>query len=158
MRVSLIQAPYHLGRAGVDVAAGPIKILEAGAAEALREAGHDVEVEAVLAREERDGDDVYWNNRLGALRERVADVYLHLDLDVLDRSEGIVNHDAARGRALRRGHGGDDPGRWRAIPHSRGRHDCRRRERGSRRTGAADRRPPPRAHCPGGRERKAVTA
>ena len=29
--------------------------------------------------------------RLDALRERVAEVYLHLDLDVLDRSEGMVN-------------------------------------------------------------------
>ena len=35
--------------------------------------------------------------RLDALRERVADVYLHLDLDVLDRSEGMVNIYAAEG-------------------------------------------------------------
>jgi arginase len=35
--------------------------------------------------------------RLDALRERVADVHLHLDLDVLDRSEGRVNHYATEG-------------------------------------------------------------
>ena len=35
--------------------------------------------------------------RLDALRERVADVHLHLDLDVLDRSVGMVNRYAAEG-------------------------------------------------------------
>jgi arginase family enzyme len=34
---------------------------------------------------------------LDALRERTAEVHIHLDLDVLDRSEGMVNRYAAEG-------------------------------------------------------------
>jgi arginase len=59
MRISLIQAPFALGRADVEVAKGPIRILEAGAAEALREGGHEVEVETVEVAG-WDPED-YWN-------------------------------------------------------------------------------------------------
>jgi arginase len=64
MQVSLIQAPFALGRADVEVATGPIRILEAGAAEALRAAGHQVDVETV-AVVEGDGED-YWNEIEGS--------------------------------------------------------------------------------------------
>lgn len=64
MQVSLIQAPFALGRADVEVATGPIRILEAGAAEALRAAGHDVEVETVEVVEGDEED--YWNEIEGS--------------------------------------------------------------------------------------------
>jgi arginase len=64
MHITLIQAPYALGRADIEVARGPIRIVEAGAAEALREAGHDVEVESVAAVEGDEGD--YWNEIEGS--------------------------------------------------------------------------------------------
>ena len=64
MRIALIQAPYALGRADIEVARGPLRIVEAGAAEALREAGHDVEVETVEAVEGDEGD--YWNEIEGS--------------------------------------------------------------------------------------------
>ena len=60
MRISLIQAPYWLGTAAVPLAAGPTRIVEAGAAEALREAGHDVELVA-LETDAGESEDVYWN-------------------------------------------------------------------------------------------------
>ena len=60
MRISLIQAPYWLGDPEVPLAEGPTKILEASAAEALREAGHDVELVAV-ERGAQESEDVYWN-------------------------------------------------------------------------------------------------
>lgn len=78
MRITLIQAPYWLGNAEDPLAAGPTRIVEAGAAEALREAGHDVELVAV----ERDGHesgDVYWNEIessfvvVGLVSERVRE-------------------------------------------------------------------------------------
>ena len=60
MRVSLIQAPYALGRADAEMAAGPRTILEAGAADALREAGHEVEIEAVEVGP-WNAEGAYWN-------------------------------------------------------------------------------------------------
>lgn len=47
MRVSLIAVPYDLGRADVGSGRGPGAYLKAGAAEALRARGHDVEVVTV---------------------------------------------------------------------------------------------------------------
>jgi arginase len=75
MRVTLIQAPYALGRARVEVATGPIRIVEAGAAEALREAGHEVEVEVVETGEEGGSEEAYWNEIEGTFEvvRRVAD-------------------------------------------------------------------------------------
>lgn len=48
MRVSLIAVPYDLGRADVGSGRGPGAYLKAGAAEALRARGHDVDVVTVL--------------------------------------------------------------------------------------------------------------
>jgi arginase len=44
MRIALIQVPYHLGREGVGMGAGPDRLVEAGAAEQLARAGHEMEV------------------------------------------------------------------------------------------------------------------
>lgn len=63
MRITLILAPYALGRADIEVARGPRRIVEAGATEALRGAGHDVEVETVDAVV---GDEDYWNEIEGS--------------------------------------------------------------------------------------------
>jgi arginase len=73
MRSTLIQAAYALGRPDVELAMGPIPILRAGAADALRSAGHDVEVETVEVAD-RD-DDNYWNEIEGtfAVVRLVAD-------------------------------------------------------------------------------------
>jgi arginase len=50
MRMALIQVPYHLGREGVGMGAGPDRLVEAGAADALASAGHEVEVVRVRRR------------------------------------------------------------------------------------------------------------
>jgi arginase len=47
MRIAVIQVPYHLGREGVGMGRGPIRFVEAGLAEELRERGHTVGVETV---------------------------------------------------------------------------------------------------------------
>ena len=47
MKVSLIAVPYDLGRADVGSGRGPGAYLKAGAAEALRACGHEVEVVTV---------------------------------------------------------------------------------------------------------------
>jgi arginase family enzyme len=80
VKVTLIQAPYWLGNAEDPLAAGPTRIVEAGA--------------AVVPPADIGGG---LGTALDALRERVSDVHLHLDLDVLDRSEGMVNHYATQG-------------------------------------------------------------
>lgn len=51
MRIALVQVPYHLGHEGVGLGAGPERLVEAGATEALAEAGHDVELLRVRARD-----------------------------------------------------------------------------------------------------------
>ncbi len=289
MKVSLIQAAFALGRADAEVALGPVRILEAGAAEALRAAGHDVEVETVQVVEGEEED--YWNEiegsfavvrgvadrvheaiergsfpvllggnclnsvgvvagassdlgvvwfdahadfsttekslsgfldgmglsiltgtgwealretvpgyravpeenvvlvgmrdawdheeerleesgislvppaeigdglevRLDALREHVAEVYLHLDLDVLDRSEGMVNIYAAEGGPSASDVSAAIRADRRAVPHSRSRRDCVRPGRGSRGTRAADRRPAPRGDRRRGSRRRTMT-
>ncbi|HZI97379.1 MAG TPA: arginase family protein [Actinomycetales bacterium] len=43
----LIGVPYHLGRVGVGMGAGPLRLLAAGATDALRRLGHDLEIEDV---------------------------------------------------------------------------------------------------------------
>lgn len=50
MRIALIQVPYHLGREGVGLGSGPERLVETGAADALAEAGHDVELVRVRAQ------------------------------------------------------------------------------------------------------------
>ena len=79
MRISLIQAPYWLGNPELPMAAGPTRIVEAGAAEALREAGNDVELASVEAAE-LDSDDGYYFNEIkgsfavvGLVAERVRE-------------------------------------------------------------------------------------
>jgi arginase len=54
--VTLVQAPFFHGRPDLPYAQGPAKILEGGAAEALRRAGHHVEVVTVENGEPADGD------------------------------------------------------------------------------------------------------
>jgi arginase len=49
VQIALIEVPYHLGHEGVGMGAGPA-VLVAGAAEALADAGHDVEVVRVRRR------------------------------------------------------------------------------------------------------------
>jgi arginase len=44
MRVAVVIAPYHLGREGVGMGAGPDALVAAGLGAALEEAGHEVEV------------------------------------------------------------------------------------------------------------------
>ena len=48
MRIALVTAPYHLGHEGVSVGAGPDRLLDEGAVEALEEAGHEVDVVRVV--------------------------------------------------------------------------------------------------------------
>jgi arginase len=50
VRIALIQVPYHLGHEGVGMGAGPDRLLEAGAAGSLTDAGHDVEIVRVARR------------------------------------------------------------------------------------------------------------
>jgi arginase len=51
VRIELIQVPYHLGHEGVGMGAGPRHLVATGLPEALREAGHEVEVAQVHRRE-----------------------------------------------------------------------------------------------------------
>ncbi len=64
MHVTLILAPYSLGHEGIDVGAGPDRLVEAGAIEALRDAGHDVAVERVDRVEAERRED--YSNEVGA--------------------------------------------------------------------------------------------
>ena len=57
MRISLIAVPYDLGRADVGSGRGPGAYLKAGAAEALRARGHDVDV-VTVRREARFSDEL----------------------------------------------------------------------------------------------------
>jgi arginase len=69
MQIALIVVPYTLGQEGVGMGAGPDRLVEAGAAEALSAAGHEVEVVRVSRR---NGE----TNEIGASFEvvrRVAD-------------------------------------------------------------------------------------
>jgi arginase len=69
VRIALIQVPYHLGREGVGMGLGPDRLIEAGAAAPLAEAGHDVDIVRVARR---NGE----TNEVGASFEvvrRVAD-------------------------------------------------------------------------------------
>lgn len=50
MRIALIQVPYHLGHEGIGMGAGPDHLVASGAAEALANGGHDVEVLRVRRR------------------------------------------------------------------------------------------------------------
>jgi arginase len=50
MRIALILVPYHLGHERIGMGAGPDQLVEAGAAETLAGAGHDVEVVRVRRR------------------------------------------------------------------------------------------------------------
>jgi arginase len=69
VRIALIQVPYHLGHEGVGMGRGPDRLVEAGAAEALAGAAHEVEIVRVARR---NGE----TNEVGASFEvvrRVAD-------------------------------------------------------------------------------------
>jgi arginase len=82
VQISLIQAPYWLGNAEVPMAAGPTRIVEAGAADALREAGNEVELVAVEASG-LDSDGYYVNEAKGSfsvmrlVAERVREAVEH---------------------------------------------------------------------------------
>jgi arginase len=67
MRISLVTAPYHLGHEGVSVGAGPDRLLDEGAAEALEAAGHEVDVVRVVPQAES-------TNEIGAAFEIVRRV------------------------------------------------------------------------------------
>ena len=56
MRVALIQVPYYLGHEEVAWGAGPVRVVEAGAADELAAAGHDVEVERIQRSGHRTDD------------------------------------------------------------------------------------------------------
>jgi arginase len=67
VQVAVIQVPYHLGHEGVGMGAGPDRLVEMGAVEALRQAGHDIE----LVRVERQNGE---GNEVGASFEVVRRV------------------------------------------------------------------------------------
>jgi arginase len=67
VRISLITAPYHLGHEGVSVGAGPDRLLDEGAIEALEAAGHEVNVARVVPEAES-------TNEIGAAFEIVRRV------------------------------------------------------------------------------------
>lgn len=50
MRIGIIAVPYHLGQENVGLGAGPTRWLEAGLVDALRSAGHDVDLRVVRRR------------------------------------------------------------------------------------------------------------
>ena len=64
MRIALIETPYHLGHEGVGLGAGPTRLIEAGAAEALASEGHEVDVIRVSRRNDE-------TNEIGASFEVV---------------------------------------------------------------------------------------
>lgn len=47
MKAALVEVPYHFGREGVSMGAGPVRYVEAGAVEELRRTGHDVRLDRV---------------------------------------------------------------------------------------------------------------
>jgi arginase len=67
MRISLVTAPYHLGHEGVSVGAGPDRLLDEGAVEALEDAGHEVDVVRVVPQADS-------TNEIGAAFEIVRRV------------------------------------------------------------------------------------
>jgi arginase len=83
VQIRLIHAPYWLGDAELPMAAGPTRIVEAGAAEALREAGNEVELVAVEAAELDSDDGYYFNEIKGSfavmelIAERVREAVEH---------------------------------------------------------------------------------
>jgi arginase len=64
LRIALIQVPYHLGHEGVGMGAGPERLAETGAVEALTSAGHEVEIVRVRRRNDE-------TNEIGASFEVV---------------------------------------------------------------------------------------
>ena len=67
MRISLITAPYNLGHEGIGVGAGPDRLLDEHAVEALEDAGHEVAVVRVEPQAEE-------TNEIGAAFEIVRRV------------------------------------------------------------------------------------
>ncbi|HEX8231589.1 MAG TPA: arginase family protein [Chloroflexia bacterium] len=47
MKVALVEVPYYFGREGVSMGAGPARYVQAGVADVLRRAGHDVRLHKV---------------------------------------------------------------------------------------------------------------
>jgi arginase len=83
MRISLVTAPYHLGHEGVSVGAGPDRLLDEGAVEALEDAGHEVDVVRVVPRAES-------TNEIGASFEIVRRVSEAVSRAVEDGAFPIV--------------------------------------------------------------------
>jgi arginase len=83
MRISLVTAPYQLGHEGVSVGAGPDRLLDEGAADALEAAGHEVEVVRVAPRAES-------TNEIGAAFEIVRRVSEAVSRAVEDGAYPIV--------------------------------------------------------------------
>ena len=72
MDVALVAVPYHLGHASIGMGAGPDRLLDAGAADALRAHGHEVEVDRVsLDSQPNEVAALFATARL--VSERVAD-------------------------------------------------------------------------------------
>jgi arginase len=83
MRISLVTAPYHLGHEGVSVGAGPDRLLDEGAVEALEDAGQEVDVVRVVPRAES-------TNEIGAFFEIVRRVSEAVSRAVEDGAFPIV--------------------------------------------------------------------
>ncbi len=84
MKIGLVEVPYYFGRVGVSMGAGPARYVQAGVADVLRRAGHDVRLDRV--RLDAPIDDSYsaivaLNRRVAsAVRKAVADGYFPLVL------------------------------------------------------------------------------
>src|SRR5438067_244039 len=90
--ISLIQLPYDSGRFGERMGRGPIALIESGLVEHLRSLGNEVDVASVRLSEGLHSE----ANALAGLPEALKQlsthtVYVHLDLDVIDASEGRAN-------------------------------------------------------------------
>jgi len=83
MRISLVTAPYDLGDEGVNVGAGPDRLLDEGAVEALETAGHEVDVVRVVPQAES-------TNEIGASFEIVRRVSDAVSRAVEDGAYPIV--------------------------------------------------------------------
>jgi arginase len=83
MRISLVTAPYHLGHENVSVGAGPDRLLDEGAVEALEAAGHEVDVVRVVPQADS-------TNEIGAAFEIVRRVSEAVSRAVADGAFPIV--------------------------------------------------------------------
>jgi arginase len=56
MRINLIQVPYHLKAEGVGMGRGPLRFVEAGLVEKLRQRGHTVDIDTVRVQPKLEDD------------------------------------------------------------------------------------------------------